>query len=63
MDGQHTKPILMRDVDEKLELKVVDGDKSNGNLQLGEHGAGFGMMVLSTGSRGGADDFSQQDCW
>jgi hypothetical protein len=63
MDDQHTKPIFMRDVDEKLELKVVDGDKSNGNLQLGEHGAGFGMMVLSTGSRGGADDFSQQDCW
>ena len=49
MDAQHTKPIFMRDVDEKLELKVVDGDKSNGYLQLGEHGAGFGMVLLSIG--------------
>jgi len=33
--------IVIQDLDEMLELKVVDGDKSNGYLQLGEHGAGF----------------------
>jgi hypothetical protein len=60
MDDQNTELIVMRDVDEMLELKVVDGDKSNGNLRLGEYGAGFGMIVLSTGSRCGADDFSLQ---
>jgi len=61
MDDQNTKPIFMRDVAEILELKVVDDDKSSGNLQLlGEHGAGFGMMVLWTGSSCGGDDFSPQ---
>ena len=50
MDDQNTKPIFMRDVAEILELKVVDDDKSCGNLQLlGEHGAGFGMVLLSIG--------------
>ena len=61
MDDQNTKPIFMRDVAEILELKVVDDDKSSGNLQLlGEHGASFGMMVLWTGSSCGGDDFSPQ---
>ena len=32
MDDQNTKPIFMRGVAEILELKVVDDDKSNGNL-------------------------------
>ena len=60
MDDQNTKPMVMQDVAEMLELKVVGGNKSNGNLQLGEHGAGFGMMVLFTGSGCDADDFSPQ---
>ena len=49
MNEQNTKAIVVWVVDEMLELKVVDGDKSNGYLQLGEHGAGFGMVLLSIG--------------
>ncbi|KAG2557734.1 hypothetical protein PVAP13_8NG233900 [Panicum virgatum] len=41
MNEQNTKANVVWVVDEMLELKVVDGDKSNGNLWLGEHGAGL----------------------
>ena len=44
----------------KLELKVVDGDKSNGNLQLGEHEAYSGVVLPSTESGCAADHFSPQ---
>ena len=43
-----------------LELKVVDDDKSNGNLQLGEHEAYSGVVLPSTESGCAADHFSPQ---
>jgi len=51
---ENAKPIVVWEVDEMLELKRVDGDKTNGNLQLEEHGAGFGD---------GAQDFCEILLW
>jgi len=57
---ENTKPIVVWEVDEMIELKVTDGDKSNVNLQLGLLEADFGMMLPSTKSGCDADHFSPQ---
>ena len=57
---ENTKPIVVWEVDEMIELKVTDGDKSNVNLELGLLEADFGMMLPSTKSGCGADHFSPQ---